>query len=75
MLKDVFVATTFAIVVAGPFALLPYVSYSDCVAYSKVTGRETKMQSGTCYVKHDGIWFTREEFKALITANGVLTND
>lgn len=48
---------------------------NDCETYSTITGRETKMGNMMCYIKHNDQWFSRDEFKAPITANGELIHE
>lgn len=53
-----FVTSAMVIAVASVFATEAVI----CGKYADVTGRETKMNFG-CYVKENGVWYSREEFK------------
>ena len=52
------VTSLIAIVVTAVFAF----ETAYCSKYSDVTGRETQMNFG-CYVKDNGVWYSKEEFK------------
>lgn len=54
------------VVVSGTiivFSLIYCLRSEGCESYSDITGRETIYSFSGCYVKHDGEWYSKEEYK------------
>jgi hypothetical protein len=64
-----FIIPTF-VAVALIFALPLYIVHAECDAYEKLTGRQTLMQWGSCYVKDGGQWYRWDEYKLRNAATG-----
>ena len=47
-------------------AFIAIMNSIDCDRYSEVTGRETKHEFQSCYVKHSESWYTLTEYKAIL---------
>jgi len=37
----------------------------DCATYRESTGKEVKLEWGTCYVKSGGEWFSKEQIRGV----------
>ena len=56
------------IVISGFIAtmfLVGAVSIFDCAQYRDATGKEVKMEYGTCYVKAGGEWFSKDQIRGV----------
>lgn len=51
------------IVLLGLFGLQCMATSFDCDQYSKMTGKETKSNYGTCFIKQNNEWLSWEEYK------------
>lgn len=37
----------------------------DCKTYQEATGKEVKLEWGTCYVKSNGEWFSKSQIRGV----------
>lgn len=42
----------------------------ECQRYSEITGRDTKMGAGACYIKEQGQWYRWDEYKMRFATKG-----
>lgn len=56
------------------FAFIGGIAYTgtsyECQRYSEITGRDTKMGAGACYVKENGEWYRWDEYKMRFATKG-----
>jgi hypothetical protein len=45
------------------FGLIAVVEWHQCGSYEKVTAKPTKYEGLRCYVEHNGVWYSWEEYK------------
>lgn len=59
----------FWIIVIGGFIAIMFlvgvISIFDCAKYRDATGKEVKMEYGTCYVKSGGEWFSKDQIRGV----------
>lgn len=60
LLKFLFVAV---VVVVGIVAIAFSISSWECNSYEKMTGKQTELTGGSCYVKENGQWYRYDEYK------------
>lgn len=41
------------------------ISVFDCKTYKESTGKEVKLEYGTCYVKSNGEWFSKDQIRGV----------
>lgn len=54
-----------ASIIVGVFMLAWGLTIFDCKTYGDSTGRTVKMEYGTCYVKTDKGWFSKDQLRAV----------
>jgi hypothetical protein len=42
----------------------------QCAAYERATGKSTKVEAATCYVRQDGVWMHWSEYKFRFATQG-----
>ena len=62
---DKFVFIAMASVVIGVFFFVWGVIIFDCKTYQEATGKEVKLEWGTCYVKAGGEWFSKDQIRGV----------
>lgn len=59
----------FWIVIGSVFIAIFFFAWAvivvDCKTYSSATGREVKLEMGTCYVKTEKGWFSKEQIRGI----------
>ena len=53
-----------AVCIAVFFAVWGIVVF-DCATYRESTGKEVKLECGTCYVKSGGEWFSKDQIRGV----------
>jgi hypothetical protein len=62
---DKFVLVTMGIVCFVGFFLVWGILIFDCKTYKEATGKEVKLEYGTCYVKAGGEWFSKNQIRGV----------
>ena len=62
---DKFVFVMMGIVCIVVFFFAWGVIIFDCATYKESTGKEVKLEWGTCYVKAGGEWFSKEQIRGV----------
>lgn len=59
----------FWIIIIGTFIGVVFLAWGvtifDCATYKESTGKEVKMEWGTCYVKSGGEWFSKDQIRGI----------
>lgn len=42
----------------------------ECSSYQEMTGKQTKLSGGACYVKHNAEWYRWDEYKYRFATQG-----
>lgn len=59
----------FWVAIGGIFLAILFFSWGivifDCKTYKESTGKEVKIEWGTCYVKTGGEWFSKDQIRGV----------
>lgn len=61
-------------IVVLPIAVLAAMAYGatawQCAGYEDITGKETQMKAGSCFIKDGGAWYAWTEYKYRLATKG-----
>jgi len=57
-------------ILGGTIFLIVCLMNWECNGYQSMTGKETKLVAGSCYIKDGSQWYRWEEYKYRLVAKG-----